>query len=193
MPILGVVSSSALKVSNSYESISTITTTSGGGAVFTSIPQTYKHLQLRALIRGARASVNQDGCAMRFNNSTAGYHYIGGHAMYGTATSGNAQQTAGWIGTSTFGLAIGQVTQANISANNATLIIVDIPNYSSTVTTKNARSFSMYDTNGAQDQNAVFLQGMWANTAAITQIEVLPNSTGGFAANSVLALYGIKG
>lgn len=195
MPILGVIASSTQQglSTNSYESIATITTTSGGTAVFSNIPQTYKHLQLRILGRGAKGGVNSDGCAMRFNNSSGNYNYLGGRGMYGNAASGNAAQASPWIGVSSFGLAISQLSQGNTTANTATSIIVEIPNYSSTSTTKNAQSISGYDTNGAQDQYCLFLQGMWNDTAAITQIEVVPNSSGGWAANSHLALYGIKG
>jgi hypothetical protein len=55
MPILGIIASSKLTVSNSYESIATTTVGSGGSATvtFSSIPATYKHLQVRTLIRSA--------------------------------------------------------------------------------------------------------------------------------------------
>ena len=195
MELLGTIASSTRQglVTGSFDSIATVTTTSGGTAVFTNIPQTYKNLQIRILGRGNKSSVNNDGCALRFNNNTANYNYLGGRAAYGNTTSGNARTDSPWIGGSTFGLAISQMGQTNLNSANGTLVIAEIYNYTSTTTTKNAQSVSGYDTNGSQDQYILFLQGMWNDTAAITQIEVFPNSSGGWAANSHIALYGLKG
>ena len=51
MPILGVIDSAKTGNLSSYESIQTITVGSGGAStiVFSSIPSTYAHLQIRAL------------------------------------------------------------------------------------------------------------------------------------------------
>jgi hypothetical protein len=191
---IGIIASSTQQglSTNSYFSIATVTTTAGGTASFTNIPQTYKNLQIRMISRGNK-SANNDGGVLRFNSQSSNYNYGGGRNLYGSADSGNASSTSPWIGTSTFGATYGQNSANNLASNIATAAIIDIFNYTSTSVTKNIRSFFGYDTNGAAGQYVGMAQGMWNNTAAITQIDVLPCDLGTFAANSVIALYGIKG
>jgi len=73
MPILGIIASStsAGYAVGDYESIQTVTVGSGGAAdiEFTSIPATYKHLQIRVLCRGTEASENKN-ITFRFNSYT---------------------------------------------------------------------------------------------------------------------------
>ena len=78
-PILGArggLSASAyglfsLQSTNSYESIQTVTVGSGGQSTisFTSIPSTYKHLQIRMLARATGASTVG---LIRFNSDASG-------------------------------------------------------------------------------------------------------------------------
>ena len=86
MPVLGIVASSILKSSGSFESIATVT---GNGVLtslsFTSIPSTYKSLQIRYSV-AAPTSAGQ--LQMRFNSDTATNYWY--HETYGNGTSATA-------------------------------------------------------------------------------------------------------
>ncbi len=91
MPILGILASAITGnlVTNSYESIATVTVGSGGQATaeFTSIPGTYTHLQLRALARTDYAAAS---IAFHINfNSNAATNYSS-HELTGNGTGAAA-------------------------------------------------------------------------------------------------------
>ena len=74
--------SALVGVFGDFESIATVTIGSGGAsnAEFTSIPSTYKHLQIRASIRTTRNAQNSLFYYINGDNSNSTYttHYIGG-------------------------------------------------------------------------------------------------------------------
>ena len=70
-----------------FESIATTTVGSGGtGTItFSDIPQTYKHLQIRAFGQSNRASVSFDGAKMKINgDATSNYS---NHGLTGTGSA----------------------------------------------------------------------------------------------------------
>ena len=96
--VSGLFSEGAPPVSpTSYESIQTVTVGSGGAAdiTFSSIPGTYKHLQLRVLARGA--GTGAVAMKLQFNSDTTSGNYYSYHEIYGTgsatAASANASRT----------------------------------------------------------------------------------------------------
>jgi hypothetical protein len=163
-----------------YESIATLSG-AGAGRTFTSIPQTYTHLQLRIYLRDTSAS-SPSVAFFRFNGDTGAnytYHYLRGNGATASASSGTAQtfMTGPYVPGST------ELT------NNYGCLIVDILDYTNTNKNTTVRSFGGYDNNGSGF--ASFFSGLWLNTAAVTSIQA-----GAFAAgddsSSLLALYGIK-
>ena len=69
--IPGIIASSYPRVSNSYESIATVTVGAGGSSSisFTSIPSTYKHLQLRGIINSTKSGASgADSLELTMNN-----------------------------------------------------------------------------------------------------------------------------
>ena len=93
MPILGTIASqiTGRLSTNSYESIQTVTVGSGGSSTisFTSIPQTYKHLQIRGIGRSDAAS-GLSWSYLKFNgDGGTNYvsHYLQGNGS-GTASTG---------------------------------------------------------------------------------------------------------
>ena len=98
MPILGVIDSSKSGnlYSASYESIATVSVGSGGAAnvEFTSIPQTYTHLQLRAISRGTGTTAAEE-VNMNFNNDTTSSSYIYYHQLYGDGSAAVSNYAAG--------------------------------------------------------------------------------------------------
>ena len=183
MPILGTVASQfSGKSFSSFESIQTVTVGSGGSASveFTSIPATYKHLQIRGIGRGSFTDLT-----MRFNSDT-GNNYSS-HRLYGTGSSVGAdgENSSGAYGT--FILYAGRLNSAGsvFCAN-----IIDILDYANTNKYKTSRSFYGFDDNSSG--NIFLTSGNWRNTNAITTIRLTPNS-GTIAQYSHFALYGIKG
>lgn len=170
---------------NSYESISTTTVGSGGtGTItFSSIPSTYKHLQLRILTATTTAAGDGAYFNIRFNSdSGSNYSY---HDLYGngsaTAASGLASQTA------IYGQRISEANLTSIFGG----VIVDILDYGSVNKNKTVRSLGAYDANGS---GSIYLvSGAWYNSAnAISTITLTPDANN-FAQYSSFALYGIKG
>jgi hypothetical protein len=175
----------SLQSTNSYESISTVTVGSGGTPTisFSSIPSTYKHLQ----IRGIAKYLNTAGGSLRmqFNSDTGSnyaYHYISGD---GASPSADAGTSSNFINVN-----IGQQDTAQFSTS-----VIDILDYANTSKYKISRILSGLDKNGSG--SIQFNSGAWFSTFAITSITLTPQSnttpTNQFEQHSSFALYGIKG
>ena len=167
---------------NSYESIQTVTVGSGGQSSisFSSIPSTYKHLQLRYITNNTSAAYY---VLLRFN-SDSGTNYAS-HQLTGNGTTASAGGTA-------------SNTLIELPRNSGTYSssimstgVVDILDYLNTSKYKTVRSLGGYDTNG-NGQAVDFNSGVWMNTGAITSI-TLSAVGGNYNTNSQFALYGIKG
>lgn len=185
MPILGILASSQSRASNSYESIQTVTVGSGGQSTisFTSIPSTYKHLQIRAIGRSTNADT-QDNTYVRFNSDSGAnysWHYLGGDgsSFFASATSSTNQ------------IISGRLSAANATSGMFGSYVIDILDYADTNKYKTTRTFTGVDLNGAG--NVWLWSGNWRNTSAITTVTLTTASATNFAQNSSFALYGIKG
>jgi hypothetical protein len=176
--ISGLLGGGAPAVTNSYESIATFTLSGSQATVdFTSIPSTYKHLQLRIMGKATASGYLKT----TFNGSSTGYadHYLDAN---GSSVSAGADTSASYI--STFGAI------ANTTANVFGVTIIDILDYTNTNKNKTMRALSGVDYNGSGGVD--FSSGLWTNTSAINQVTLTLN-TGSFAQYSSFALYGIKG
>ena len=164
---------------NSYESISTVTVGAGGSSTitFSSIPSTYKHLQLRS-INLTGTSLNTIN--MTFNGSSSSYSQ---HVLYGDGSSAAAASV-----TSTTNAVIG----LNGTSTAPSAIIVDILDYTSTDKNKTVRSLSGFDANGSG--YVQLRSSLWyATPAAINSISITIAGGFNFSQYSSFALYGIKG
>ena len=179
--IAGTLSVGVTPSTNSYESIATVTVGALGSSSidFTSIPSTYKHLQIRLIAQKLISSTNG---LMRFNSDTTGTNYYAhGIEADGSSLTGSAYAT------NDFPRAVANVpTTANIFA----VSVVDILDYANTNKYKTVRTLNGYDANGSG--YLTYGSGLWKNTNAITDIKIYPTS-GNFAQYSSFALYGIKG
>jgi len=187
-PILGIWASanqSQFISTNSYESIATVTVGSGGASSisFSSIPSTYKHLQVRGIARTTRAS-DQDALVMQLNSDT-GSNYSR-HQLNGDGTS-----ATGDAGTSTTGMQINRFAASTATANTFGTMVSDILDYLDTNKYTTVRTLGGYDNNGS---GLITLNsGSWRNTAAVTTITLTSLNGANFAQYSSFALYGIKG
>lgn len=182
-PILGIFASQGRVASNSYESIATITVGAGGSAsiTFSSIPSTYKHLQIRVLARGTTSASSQEQY-ITFNGTSTNYYSA--HILYGNGTSALAT-----VSTYTTVNLMPRLIAASSTASTFTSYITDILDYQNTNKNKVIRSLGGFDANGSGEID--FMSGLWMNTAAISSINIRP-SVDNFAQYSSFALYGIK-
>ena len=172
---------------NSYVSIQTVPVGSGGSSSisFTSIPSTYKHLQIRGVLRDTRADfINTVG--LRFN-SDSGSNYPS-HTLYGDGSSAGAY-SSGLQTYADISVSAGATTSSNIFG----AMVIDILDYGNTNKNKTIRALTGMDANGSGDLR--FSSGLWLSTSAVTSISLFPRfgSSPIFSNFSSLALYGIKG
>ena len=189
-PILGIwASQNYPRITNSFESIATQTVGAGGASsvTFSSIPSTFKHLQIRFTGRSTVSNVNDGYISIRFNSDSGGnytfLHYLQGD---GSSVSAGALYTSGWD----------NIYGSIAAGNNATASVfgagvVDILDYTNTNKYKVVRHLSGMDNNGAGKIGLG--SGNWNTTTAITSITLGAN---GFGSNwtqySSFALYGIR-
>ena len=190
MPILGIYAAanqSAIATANSYESIATVTVGAGGSSSisFSSIPSTYKHLQIRAISRTNRGDTN-DFMTVRFNSdSSSVYAY---HSLYGTGATAAANDTGTTTGTPWSGATAG----GNATASMFGAAIWDILDYENTNKYKTLRLLSGTDQNGTTGR-LYFQSNLWQSTSAITTVTIIPTYGTSFTQYSHFALYGVKG
>lgn len=167
---------------NSYESIATVTVGAGGQtyADFTSIPSTFKHLQVRMF-----ASTNGTyggSFSMQINgNTSANYVY---HQILGDGSSASAfAQTAN----TSISVAVGGQQNGYFAAS-----IIDILDYTDTNKKKTVRALQGVDTNGGGYVGMT--SGMWtSDNNAITSLRINPQGGVNLVQYTKIALYGIRG
>lgn len=173
---------------SSYESIATVTVGSGGAAdvTFSSIPSTYKHLQIRIIARDNRSGFDNTPLFMQFNGDTSTNY--GSHQLFGDGSSAQAIADNAVDQTN---IRINRFTGATASANVFGVAVVDILDYTSTNKNKTVRTLGGYDNNGT---GRIYLEsGLWRNSStAISSINITPTTTP-IQQYSQFALYGIKG
>lgn len=168
----------------SYESIYTVTVPNGGQSTvsFTSIPTTFKHLQIRGLVRDG-AATTYSFYRIRFNSDT-GSNYRD-HLIFGNGSI-KGGDTYSLTYHNLDGIAGGAATAGIFGST-----IVDILDYTSTTKNKTLRALVGTDRNGAGE--IYFNSGLYyATPSAISTITLTPG-TGNFAEYSSFALYGIRG
>jgi hypothetical protein len=174
--IAGTFSAGVAPSTNSYESIATVTVGSGGSSSidFSSIPSTYKHLQLRTMAFNAtgwnRFTITLNGAAV---SSSYNDHLIVGN---GASASASYEASTSKMGGS--------------NTTNPAASIIDILDYSNTNKNKVLRGLYGFDNNGAGQIQ--FASILWQSTAAINQITIVDESGRTFTQYSSFALYGIK-
>lgn len=177
---LGIfASASNVAVATSYESIATSNPTSVS-FTFSSIPQTYSHLQIRAI---ALQNLGNDwrGVTMRFNGDS-GSNYTA-HSV-----SGNGSTLGG--GGSTGQTGVYPVVAGWSSLQYPGVSVIDILDYSSTNKNKTVRFLHGIERNGTP-AFVEFGSSAWLNTSAISSISFTVNADN-FTSGTTFALYGIK-
>jgi hypothetical protein len=173
-----------------YDALATVTVPSGGLAsiTFGGIPQGYRHLQIRGMVRMLRAEKTDD-VYIRFNNDTAANYST--HLVGGVSTGGSPYTYNGANGTLIFHYEgfPGATTTANTFAG----AVWDIVDYSSQSKNKTLRAMHGFNSNGDTKSLIQIVSGNWRNaTEGIATIQFTPAYGTGFAQYSQFALYGVK-
>ncbi len=168
-------------MANTYTLIQAVTVGSGGAASieFTSIPQTYTDLLYKI---SARMSVDTASVLLRFNGTTTNgsIRWIDSDGTNGTGNVDGSNQYGPVHG------AVNSTKTANVFGNAE----IYISNYTSS---KHKSS----STDGVTEHNATATTmalgaNRWANTAAITSIQLVSAAPGNFVQYSTAYLYGIS-
>jgi hypothetical protein len=167
----------------SYDAIGNVIVGAGGQSTitFTSIPSTYKHLQIRILGRDTIESAGD--LRWQFNGDT-GLNYSF-HELY--ATGSGAPSSFGYGGTgygnlSNWASFLSQTNQFSVA-------IIDVLDYANTNKYKTGRAIGGRDNNGS---GTIELASMsWRNTNAVSSINFYLTA-GNFAQYTQFDLYGIK-
>ena len=165
-----------------------IASTNGTGSsttvTFSSIPSTYKHLQIRWIAKDT-AGTTVANLRITCNGITGtSYAY---HQLYGDGTNVTA------TGTASAAFSNAGIIRSNATVNVMSAGIIDIHDYASTSKFKTFKCFSGSDANTVTTADRVYLvSGLLQSTDAISSINLITTGTA-FTTTSTFALYGIKG
>lgn len=162
----------------------TVLGTAQSSVTFSSIPSTFRSLQLRVVGRSAQAA-NYDSWFFRVNGDSGNnYAYKDIDFSSTAATSNQATPTSGVV-------AVG-LHAANSPANNFGSFVVDILGNNVTTRKTSLRGFggAFYFPPGSTGAASVFA-GVWNNTAVVTSLTVSTNSASNLIAGSRFSLYGV--
>ena len=187
-PILGIMASQIsghLVVPNNYESIATTTLTTAAATIdFTSIPATYKHLQIRVMSQDSRNTpINRltlrVGSGSIDTGANYAYHYL----------SGDGATVSSSYDLSTTRIPAGY-SYSTTSSSIFGVGVWDIFDYANTNKKKTIRILSGADSNGGGE--LAIASGAWFNTAAIDTLQFYSNNAGNLTTYTSIALYGVK-
>ena len=177
-----------------FEFIERITLSGSSNTItFSSIPSTYKHLEIRSMTRSAYASTAVGGSQykIQFNGDTStnySFNQMNGNGSNFTASSAGSNYIWGiapWASAGNFGGSL------------FVPMIMRIHNYSNTSKNKTVLMSEGFSANAAStNQYVAQRSGVWYSTSAINSItfDQTPGaySDGAFASGTTIALYGVK-
>jgi len=171
-----------------FESIATTTlATATASVTFSSIPATYKHLQIRIISKESGTGTGGPNVVASLNSDTTytNYrsHYLTGN---GSSSSSGSVQASGYY------CLVGNTATSNASYTSMFgVMVLDVLDYANTSKYKTLRGLWGHDRNGSGEVGID--SSVWMNTAAITSISFSIAGGTNFVQYSHFALYGIKG
>ena len=167
-------------IPTSYESIATLNGDGSTASItFSSIPSTYKHLQIRA---NFITNVAGNSVSWRANGDTASNY--ADHTLSGSGTVASANYSVPATSAQFFG------AQSGTSTTYPNVVIFELIDYASTTKYKTARIFAGVDENGSGE--VALFSGLWMSTSAVNSLTIRMSSSF-FKTSSTFSLYGIKG
>jgi len=185
MPILGIVSSGVIDQTAGFESIASASGTGSSGTItFSSIPSTYKHLQIRFVSRDTTTGTTNEDLFITFNG-------VGGSNYARTYFNSNGSGVnTGSASTQSEMYLLQASPKSGTVSNTFGTGIITITDYANTSKYTTMHALVGSDLNGSG--NVGFFGGTFTSTAAIESITITSNGAN-FATGSSFALYGIKG
>lgn len=174
-------------VPTSFESIATATGTGSSNIItFSSIPSTYKSLQIRITGKRTNTTGGYSNISVKVNGDE-GTNY-GEHTLYGDGSSTGSGNTTS-NGSAKMAFVIPPSSGA--TSNMQGVAIIDITDYASTSKKKTFRSMSGGTFNGAIGGAIYLSSAHWMSTTALNSISFTAGS-GNFTTTTTFALYGMK-
>ena len=176
-------------IPSDYESIATVVGTGASATItFNSIPQTYKHLQVRVLARDLGGGTSTGNATfIRLNNNTGNNYSLHTIASDGASITFDG---FGFGGTGGNGYIYAITAAGGNTAGLMGVGIIDIIDYTNTSKLKTYSTYAGIDQNGSG--RVAITTGLFNSTSAITRIDI-QGSQGSFTTTSVFSLYGLKG
>ena len=163
-------------------------TGSSGTITFSSIPSTYKHLQIRATMKSNSTSTI-DYKTFQFNGDTGANYAFHQLTADGASVSASGSVSQNRIGSGVSGGLLVPGSDASV-ANITGTTIIDIHDYASNANNKTVRFTTGFDKNGSG--RVTLFSGLWMSTSALTSISFSAGSDS-WTSNSTFALYGMVG
>jgi hypothetical protein len=179
--VLSAAGAGGVVAGSDYELIATAFGTGSSGVIsFSSIPQDYKHLQVRYVSKNASTSTLIN---ITMNGITSGVYVR--HSLYGADTQFGSSSSS----TSQTTIPLIESMASSTTANAVNAGVIDLLDYSSTLKNTTIKAFyGMVDT-----RNRVYLSsGLYNQTTAVSSL-TFTASASNFTALSRFSLYGIKG
>jgi hypothetical protein len=189
-PIIGIIDSSKAVnvVTQAYESIATYTGSSQSTITFSSIPQTYKHLQLRMSTRSTSSNAYNAWFRWTINGVSTGGQYTEAYL------AGNGSSISTYTsGTPTNDFESMYNPGSDSDSNVFGLYIVDFYDYANTSRYKIVNSYNGVMGNASTTRLGLNTIGGYFNSTSAVSSITLSSNYGVWASGSKFALYGIKG
>jgi hypothetical protein len=169
---------------NAMELISTqVLSSTSTSVTFSSIPSTFKHLQIRATLRAATSSLALTDLYLRFNGDNTSANYRG-HILTANGTSvASSDYGSGGVG-------LGEIITSTAAASQFTAINIDILDYQGT---KNKTSRALAGLPESTTKRISLGSHLWMSTATVSSLVLSDTFGSGFVTGSRFSLYGIKG
>jgi len=162
-----------------FDSISTTTLGSPQSILeINSIPGTYKHLQIRGILRAT--AINGGTPRFWFNGDRSESYSM--HSIFGNGSTMGADQVSG-----------ADSIYAGYGSQNTTQFgayVINIFDYANTSKSKTVQFIHGFDSNSSGW--LTFSTGMWTSTNTITSFAITPQQAANFDTGSTMAIYGIK-
>jgi hypothetical protein len=170
--------------SGDFESIASATPAGVSSVTFSSIPSTYKHLQIRITARSTVTN-NQQEISFTYNGDTSGNY--GRHILWGDGSSISVDGRGSTDPANYLTWIAGNAALANVFG----IMIIDVLDYTNTAKTRTVAGITGLDRNSGGLVGLI--SGNYNGTSAVSSINVANQGGFNFIAGSSIALYGIKG
>ena len=165
-------------IPSNFYSIATYNPSAISTVTFSSIPNTYTHLQVRLSMIGVSGGSLLVACFNGDTGTNYTWHDLNGQGSTASGYGATAQNFA-----RIFGRNVGT------SSTSPTGSVIDLLDYTNTNKNKVMRALSGMDANGSGEIELE--SSLWLNTSAISSLTVKTHDGTNFASGTSIALYGV--